>query len=85
MLLAVKDELVTTWSKLSPVHQASMALVLLDKRMAREGGRWTREAIALKWLQVSPALERRDSILTQWRKLSPDEQAGRRRCRTAVR
>lgn len=68
-LRRVKDELVGLWDQLPKEHQASMALVLIDRVMQGEMGTWLKEAISIKW-----AGERED-ILAAWRRLPRAEQA----------
>lgn len=45
----IKDELVSLWEQLPAEHQATMALVLIDRVMQGEWGAWLKEAIAIKW------------------------------------
>ena len=51
-LQTVKGEIMTTWSRLPPEHQATMALVLLDTIMKGEWGLWVKEAIDTLWQVV---------------------------------
>lgn len=69
----LKDELVATWEQLPPEHQATMTLVLIDRVVQGEMGQWLKEAINIKWLDGSPD-DVQDNILTNWRRLSRDEQ-----------
>lgn len=48
-LLQLKDELITRFEQLPPEHQATMALVLIDRVMQGEWGAWLKEAVAVKW------------------------------------
>jgi len=51
-----------------------MALVLLDRVMGGKMGAWLKEAIAIKW--SGSEADMRETILTTWRRLPPDAQAG---------
>jgi hypothetical protein len=52
-ILRLKDEVLERFQQLPTAHQATFALVLLDKVMQGEYGVWMREAIALRFPPVT--------------------------------